>query len=116
MYEGQHLDVSDGRDYVEGSGAGPGSSGGPWVANAGKNPAVYFDSSSDKGQAPWPNVVFATTSWCSGTSCSDKIQGGSSLSGPTNNNDGRGTGFKGMYNDACSYARSLFGSSVCGLL
>ena len=120
MYEGQHLDVSDGRDYVEGSGAGPGSSGGPWVSNAGLYPAAYYDSSADKGQYPYGNIVFATTSWgynCSNnTSCNEKIQGGSSLSGPRNTNDGRGTGFKGMYNDACNFSRSVFGTSVCGLL
>jgi len=118
MYEGQHLDVSDGRDYVEGSGAGPGSSGGPWVANAGIYPAYLWDLSSDKGQWPWGNYVFATTSWgynCSGnTSCSQKVQGGSSLSGPTNNNDGRGTGFRGMYNDACAAARYYFGTNFAG--
>jgi hypothetical protein len=120
MYEGQHLDVSDGRDYVEGSGAGPGSSGGPWVANAGLYPAYLFDSSADKGQWPNGNVTFATTSWgynCgNNASCSYKIQGGSSLSGVNNSNDGRGTGFKGMYNDACTESKALFGAALCNLL
>ena len=126
MYQGMHLAVSDGHDYVVGSGAGPGSSGGPWVSNAGLYPAYYFDSSADKGQWPYGNVTFATTSWgynCgNNTSCSYKIQGGSSLSGPTNNNDGANTGFKGLYNAACNVfakrcsaprsARSLIAAAV----
>jgi hypothetical protein len=121
MYEGHHINVSDSRDYVEGSGAGPGSSGGPWVANAGLYAAAVYDSSTDKGQWPYANVTFATTSWgysCGSAGvCSYKIQGGSSLSGPGNSNDGAGTGFKGLYNPACNAARSIFGdSSVCGLL
>ena len=117
MFEGQHLAVSDTRDYVVGSGAGPGSSGGPWVANAGLYPAYLYDSSSDKGQWPYGNAVFATTSWgysaANNTSYSYKIQGGSSLSGVNNSNDGSGTGFKGMYNFACNKSRSLFGTSLC---
>jgi hypothetical protein len=120
MYEGQHLAVSDGRDFVVGSGASNGSSGGPWVSNAGLYPASSFDLSPYPGQFPYGNVTFATTSWgysnSDQTSYSYKIQGGSSLSGPTNNNDSRNTGFKGMYNDACTESRALFGNSLCNLL
>jgi hypothetical protein len=106
QYIGQHLEVSDGMDFVFGSGALGGSSGGPHIANLG----TLYDSSTAPGEFPNRNVVFATTSW-GFTDETLKVQGGSSLSGPSDSNN-----FKGMYNVACTYSRSVHGTGSCALL
>lgn len=107
MMQGEHLEVSDSRDYVYGSGMQGGSSGGGHFANLG-DLARY--TSGSLGQWPYRNVIFATTSW-GYVDSSIKIQGASSLSGPGNQND-----FKGMYNTACTKARALHGAVSCSLL
>jgi V8-like Glu-specific endopeptidase len=104
MQEGQHLETNrDNTDYYHGSGMQGGSSGGPHIANMG----TLSDSTTNKGNYTSRNAIFAVTSW---GYISDvfKIQGASSLSGPSNGND-----FKNMFNAACAVARSLHGTSAC---
>jgi hypothetical protein len=103
MTEGQHLEVSNGRDFLYGSGMQGGSSGGGHIANMGG----LSDSSANQGQWPYRNVVFAVTSW---GYVSDvwKLQGASSLSGPGNTND-----FRNVFNTACALARSAHGTGSC---
>jgi V8-like Glu-specific endopeptidase len=106
MTRGEHLEASDGRDFVFGSGMEGGSSGGGHIANLG-----YLDASAGSaGQWPYRNVVFAVTSW-GFTDRTLKLQGASSLSGPNNAND-----FRAMYNQACTVARQLHGTGSCSLL
>lgn len=106
MTSSQHLSRSDGRDYMYGSGMQGGSSGGPHVSNIGE----ISDSSGNKGQWAYRNVLFAVTSW-GYVDQSLKIQGASTLSGPNNSNN-----FKQLYNSACNVSRSLHGSGSCSLL
>ena len=103
MYEGQHLEVSDSHDYVFGSGAQGGSSGGPHISN----PGSITDSASNLGQYTLRNIIFAVTSW-GYTDQTIKIQGASSLSGP-----GNGNNFHNMFNMACNESISLHGSGSC---
>ena len=95
------------RDFMGGSGAGNGASGGPWISNIG----YLQDVAADQGQYPWRNIIFATTSWgytVNNIPTSYKMPGASSLSGPNNSNN-----FTGMFNAACNFAQSLYGSSSC---
>lgn len=103
MTEGQHLEVSNGRDYLYGSGMQGGSSGGGHIANMG----ALSDSSPNVGQWPYRNVVFAVTSW---GYVDDvwKLQGASSLSGP-----GNGNNFPNLFNTACNLAKAAHGSGSC---
>ncbi len=103
MTKGEHLYVSDGRDYVYGSGMRGGSSGGPHIANMG----ALSDSAADQGQWPFRNIVFAATSW-GYNSESPKIQGASALSGPNNSYL-----FKNLFNPACGSARAVHGTGSC---
>jgi len=103
MTQGEHLEHSDTRDFLFGSGMQGGSSGGPHVANIGD----VSDSTADQGQWPYRNFVFGVTSW-GYTSDVYKIQGASSLSGPNEINN-----FPAMYNIACSVAQSLHGAASC---
>jgi hypothetical protein len=106
MTRGEHLEWSDGRDFVFGSGMEGGSSGGAQIANLG-----FLDSSAGStGQWPYRNAVFAVTSW-GYTDRTLKLQGASSLSGPNNAND-----FRAMYNQACTVARQRHGTGSCSLL
>ncbi len=107
MTQGEHLEVSDTRDYLYGSGMQGGSSGGGHFANLG-DLASY--TSGSLGYWPYRNVIFATTSW-GYTDASIKIQGASTLSGPNNSNN-----FKGLYNGACTQARALHGVASCSPL
>lgn len=100
-----HLYVSDGRDYVYGSGMRGGSSGGPHIANMGS----LSDSAANQGQWPYRNVVFAATSW-GYISDAPKIQGASPLSGPNNSYL-----FKNLFNPACNSARAIHGTGSCGM-
>lgn len=106
LTEGQHLYVSDSRDYIWGSGMQGGSSGGPHIANIGD----LSDSSSDAGQWPYRNIVFAPTSW-GYTDPQYKIQGGSALTGPGNAYDF----IHNLFNQACTQSRALHGSGSCSL-
>lgn len=106
MTRGQHLETSDGWDFIYGSGMQGGSSGGPHISNH----FFLSDSTSDLGQYTTRNVVFAVTSW-GYVSDSIKIQGASSLSGPNNSNN-----FPAMFNAACATSRSLHSSENCGTL
>lgn len=112
MTESQHLAFKGnawasfaGGDYVAGSGMEGGSSGGPSVSN----PGFMSDSAVYKGAYVFRNIIFAVTSWGypGGTF---KVQGYSPLSGPANVNN-----FKGMFNAACTTARSLHGTGSCSL-
>jgi hypothetical protein len=104
MTQGEHLETNrSNTDYYHGSGMQGGSSGGPHSANLG----WLSDSTSFKGIWPYRNYVFAVTSW-GYTSDIYKIQGASSLSGPSNSNN-----FVGLWNWACSWAKYLHGSSAC---
>jgi hypothetical protein len=106
MTRGEHLEQSDSRDFVFGSGMEGGSSGGAHIANLG-----YLTSSDGSiGQWPYRNIIFAVTSW-GYTDRTLKLQGASSLSDPNNIND-----FRGMYNQACTVARQLHGTGSCSLL
>lgn len=105
MTQSWHMEMSDGFDYVGGSGMEGGSSGGPHVANFGE----ISDSSTNKGRYTSRNVLFAVTSW--GIQAKYKVQGFSSTSGPNNQNK-----FKEMFNDACKEARRRHGTSSCKLL
>ena len=107
MTEGEHLEVSDTRDYLYGSGMQGGSSGGGHFANLG-DLASY--TAGSLGNWPYRNTVFATTSW-GYTDATLKIQGASSLSGPNNANN-----FKALFNGACNKSRSLHGTASCSLL
>ena len=106
MNYGEHIEKSDTRDFLLGSGMQGGSSGGPHIANIGD----LSDSSTNKGQFASRNWIFAVTSW-GYTDTSIKIQGASPLSGPNNTNN-----FKSMFNTACSRARTLHGTASCTLL
>jgi hypothetical protein len=103
LTQSEHLEISDGRDYIYGSGMQGGSSGGPHVANFGE----LVDSTANKGQWPNRNIVFAVTSW-GFTSDIYKLQGASSLSGP-----GEFNSFPTMYRYACNVARRLHGAGSC---
>ncbi len=103
MTYGEHLEVSDTRDYLYGSGMQGGSSGGPHVTNIGE----LLDSTADLGQWPYRNIVFAVTSW-GFTSDIYKIQGASSLTGPGEINN-----FPAMYNLACAFAQGVHGAATC---
>lgn len=106
LTQGEHIERSDSRDFVYGSGMQGGSSGGPHVANIG----TLVDSSSSQGQWPYRNIVFGVTSW-GYVDQTLKIQGASSLTGPSNSNN-----FTGMYNLACTRAKALHGAASCSLL
>ncbi|WP_161957201.1 trypsin-like serine peptidase [Aestuariivirga litoralis] len=106
MTMGQHIEYSDSKDYRAGSGMQGGSSGGPHIANLGD----LSDSSTSKGSYPWRNIAFAATSW-GYIDQAVKIQGYSSTSGPANANN-----FKGLYNAACTRARTIHGTGSCNLL
>jgi V8-like Glu-specific endopeptidase len=113
MTESQHLASIGSRwasfasgDYVAGSGMEGGSSGGPSVSN----PGSISDSAANQGAYPFRNIIFAVTSW-GYPNASLKVQGYSSLSGPSNVNN-----FKGMYNTMCNIARQQHGTGSCGLL
>ena len=103
MTQGEHIERSDTRDYLYGSGMQGGSSGGPHVANIGD----LSDSTANPGQWPYRNYIFAVTSW-GYVSDVYKMQGASSLSGPNESNN-----FPAMYNAACAVARSIYGPGSC---
>lgn len=103
MTRGEHLEHSDGRDFILGSGMQGGSSGGPHVTNLGD----LSDASVNQGQFPYRNIIFAVTSW-GYVSDIYKIQGASSLSGPNEINN-----FPTMFNYACATARSIHGQASC---
>jgi V8-like Glu-specific endopeptidase len=106
MTRGEHLEQSDSRDFVFGSGMEGGSSGGAHIANLG-----YLNSNDgSNGQWPYRNIIMAVTSW-GYTDRTLKLQGASSLSGPNDSNN-----FRGMYNQACTVARQLHGTGSCSLL
>jgi V8-like Glu-specific endopeptidase len=105
MNYGEHIEQSDTRDYIHGSGMQGGSSGGPHVSNIGS----LLDTAADKGRFVPRNWVFAVTSWGFNDE-SRKIQGASPLSGPGNINN-----FKNLYNSACRWARALHGAGSCAL-
>lgn len=92
-----------GPDYHYGTGMRGGSSGGPHISNIG----TISDSSSDPGQLTARNIVYAVTSWGYNGEAY-KLQGSSPLSGPSNSNN-----FTGLYNAACTYARSYYGRYIC---
>ena len=92
MNYGEHIETSDTRDYLHGSGMRGGSSGGPHVSNIG----TLVDSAPNKGQYTSRNIIFAVTSW-GYINSQMKIQGASPLSGPSNINN-----FKALYNAACT--------------
>ena len=107
MQHGEHIEISDTRDYLMGSGMRGGSSGGPHVNGLG----TLVDSATDKGQfAGLRNTIFAVTSW-GFISEANKRQGASSLSGPGNTN-----GLKVMWNFVCANARALHGTATCALI
>jgi V8-like Glu-specific endopeptidase len=106
MTEGQHLERSDSRDYIYGSGMEGGSSGGGHIANHG----ALQGSAGSAGQWAFRNIVFAVTSW-GYLDRTLKIQGASSLSGPSNSNN-----FRAMFNAACNRARQLHGNATCSLI
>lgn len=106
MTEGQHLERSDSRDFIYGSGMEGGSSGGGHIANHG----ALSGTAGSTGQWPFRNVVFAVTSW-GYTDRTLKIQGASSLTGPNNSNN-----FRTMFNSACNRARQLHGNATCSLI
>jgi V8-like Glu-specific endopeptidase len=106
MQYGEHIEQSDSRDYIHGSGMQGGSSGGPHVANIG----LLADSAANKGKFVGRNLVYAVTSW-GFIDQSRKIQGASPLSGPDNINN-----FKGLFNAACVKARAAHGAGSCTLL
>jgi V8-like Glu-specific endopeptidase len=101
--QGEHLEASDTRDYVYGSGMQGGSSGGPHIANLGD----LSDTTANKGEWTLRNIVFAVTSW-GYLNDKIKIQGAPSLSGP-----GNGNNFVGLFNAACTKARALHGTASC---
>lgn len=107
MIEGEHLELSDGRDYVYGSGMQGGSSGGGHFSNLGDLDDYSYGS---LGYAAARNVVYAVTSW-GYTDTAIKVQGASSLSGPKNAND-----FKELYNSACRLSRTRNGPKSCTVL
>ena len=106
MNYGEHIEKSNTRDYQHGSGMQGGSSGGPHISNIGN----LLDSATNKGEFTARNRVFAVTSW-GYTDESVKIQGSSSLSGPSNSNN-----FKSMYNNMCNKAIAMHGAGSCTLL
>jgi V8-like Glu-specific endopeptidase len=106
MTQGEHLERSNGRDFLHGSGMRGGSSGGPHIVNFGE----ISDSATSRGLFTARNWIFAVTSW-GYVGESFKVQGASSLSGPRNANN-----FKKLFNLACTRARALHGASSCSLL
>ncbi len=106
LNESDHLNVSDSRDYIYGTGMQGGSSGGPSVANLG----ALTDAASYKGAWAYRNVVFGVTSW-GYVDQTIMIGGSSTLSGPANSNN-----FQAMYNGACTTARGRHGAGSCSLL
>ena len=103
MTEGQHLMVSNGYDYIMGSGMRSGVSGSPHVTNIGH----LQDSEATSGISPGRNVIFAVTSFLS-LDPAEKTIGAASLSGP--NND---SGIIEMYNAMCADVRTLHGADLC---
>ena len=106
MQYGEHIEQSDKRDFIYGSGMEGGSSGGPHISNIG----TLADTSSNKGQFVGRNRIYAVTSW-GYDDPSLKIQGASPLSGPNNVNN-----FKSLFNAACTFARAAHGNASCTLL
>lgn len=106
MTQSEHLERSDTRDLLFGTGMRGGSSGGPHIVNLG----LLTDSARDKGQLVVRNSIYAVTSW-GYISEGPKIQGASSLSGPGNANN-----FKALFNQACTKSRALHGAASCTLL
>lgn len=104
--QGEHLETSDTRDYVYGSGMQGGSSGGPHIANLGD----LSDTTANKGEWTQRNIVFGVTSW-GYRNDKIKIQGAPSLSGP-----GNGNNIVDLYNAACTTARALHGTDSCSPL
>lgn len=105
----QHIEetaLSEGRDYLYGTGMRGGSSGGPHVQNIG----WINDSSSFLGYNRDRNVIVAVTSW-GYVSDAYKLQGASALSGYNNNIDTRG-----MFNIVCQQSRALHGNFSCSLM
>lgn len=107
MTQGEHLVISDTRDYLYGSGMQGGSSGGGHFANLGQ---LVTATAASQGSAPARNIIYAVTSW-GFTDDAIKVQGASSLSGPNNSNN-----FKALFNDACTLSRSRHGPASCTLL
>jgi V8-like Glu-specific endopeptidase len=104
MMQGEHLETNrNNTDYYHGSGMQGGSSGGPHVANLG----FLSDSTANKGQWPYRDILFAATSW-GYVSDVYKIQGASTTSGPGNSNN-----FPAMWTNACNVARGLHGNGTC---
>lgn len=103
MTQSEHLERSNTRDLLLGTGMRGGSSGGPHVANLGE----IRDSALDRGRFPDRNWVFGVTSW-GYIGEGSKLQGASSLSGPANGNK-----FKELFNSACAQARALHGFRSC---
>lgn len=106
LNQSEHLEVSDSRDYVFGTGMSGGSSGGAHIANLGS----LNQTAESAGQFPARNILFAVMSW-GYTDDTLKIGGASSLSGP-----GNGNNFKTMFNTACTRSRGLHGTSSCTLI
>lgn len=106
MTQSEHLERSNTRDLLLGTGMRGGSSGGPHVANLGD----IVDASYDQGEFTARNWVFAVTSW-GYVGEGPKLQGASTLSGPGNVNK-----FKDLFNAACTRARALHGVRSCSLL
>lgn len=106
MTQGEHLERSNGRDFLHGSGMRRGSSGGPHIVNSGE----ISDPATSRGLFTARNGIFAVTSW-GYVGESFKAQGASSLSGPRNANS-----FQKMFNPACTRARTLHGPGSCALL
>ncbi len=105
MTQSEHLERSNTRDLLLGTGMRGGSSGGPHVANLGD----IVDDTFDRGRFAARNWVFAVTSW-GYVSEGPKLQGASTLSGPGNANN-----FKNLFNAACARARALHGVRSCHL-
>jgi glutamyl endopeptidase len=107
LTESEHVTASNSRDYMYGTGMEGGSSGGAHIANMGE---LSVFSAGSPGAWPFRNVVFAVTSW-GYTDRTLKLGGASSLSGPGNANN-----FPGMFNAACTQARTLHGTGSCSLI
>lgn len=59
MTQGEHLERSNGRDFLHGSGMRGGSSGGPHIVNSGE----ISDPATSRGLFTARNGIFAVTSW-----------------------------------------------------